>query len=32
MDRVVVFPTSMGDLVSPQVPERTLGLLRATGC
>ncbi|MEA2288502.1 MAG: L-lactate dehydrogenase complex protein LldE [Solirubrobacteraceae bacterium] len=32
MDRIVVFPTCVGDLVTPQVPERTIGLLRAAGC
>jgi L-lactate dehydrogenase complex protein LldE len=28
----VVFATCVGDLVSPDVPERTLGLLRDVGC
>jgi L-lactate dehydrogenase complex protein LldE len=31
-DRAVVFATCVGDLVSPDVPERTLGLLRDAGC
>jgi len=31
-DRAVLFPTCIGDLVSPEVPERALGLLRDAGC
>lgn len=31
-DGAVVFPTCLGDLLSPQVPERTVAILRAIGC
>ncbi len=32
MDRAVLFPTCLGDLVTPQVPERAVAALRACGC
>jgi L-lactate dehydrogenase complex protein LldE len=32
LDSAVVFPTCLGDLLTPSVPERAIAVLRATGC
>lgn len=32
MERAVVFPTCLGDLLAPEIPERALAILAACGC